>query len=477
MNNFPKSDVWWLTDNAPESQTYRTNYKFNFTFFKSEEIKLVSKEYIWTNYTTGSRRPRTLRATIGHLRYFDAFCCENNVHSFRELDNGLVDDYRSFLRLCISPSTGHALSYSSQSGCFSTLKAVVGWCRTFLPSAVQERQIFTGNEYNHVRSQPKINYIPDVILNAVNIALKSEDNIYLKCGIIILRSTGMRIGDLLSLTTGCISEHPISGHTISWFEHKSCKNRNNVPIPKECKEAIELLQTITIPIRERATEADQEKLFIYSPKRARHKKPVVTVSVQTFGRWCRLFCEKHDILDSGGNAYKITSHMFRRSLATDMLSKGVNLKVIQDLLGHTSPSVTRRYYADVKDPERVAMFTKIGVLGDIGQINRTHIPDDADLKWFHENCADKVRLSDGYCTRPIYNGKPCGRFLSRQKCYVCSRYITTLDDLDAHRRHLEELQELLNNNIYGEHYAAHLIPTTLVLQEIIRRLEELQNEH
>jgi hypothetical protein len=115
-------------------------------------------------------------------------------------------------------------------------------------------------------------------------------------------------------------------------------------------------------------------------------------------------------------------------------------------------------------------------LGNIRQVSNVDISEQADLQWFQENCMGKARLSDGYCTLPIQNGKPCGHFLSRQKCYMCSRYITTLEDLDGHRWHLAELQEMLDSNIYGAHYAAHIIPTTLALKEIIRRLEELQNE-
>ena len=77
---------------------------------------------------------------------------------------------------------------------------------------------------------------------------------------------------------------------------------------------------------------------------------------------------------------------------------------------------------------------------------------------------------------PIQNGEPCGRFLSRQKCYMCSRYITTLDDLDAHKSHLKELQEMLDSNIYGEHFAEHIIPTVIAIREIIRRLEAMRDE-
>lgn len=476
MNNYPETDVWQIADNDRNSQTYRYEYKFDFTFFESEEIKTIVKEYIWTNYRSGNRVPKGLRETLWRFKYFDTFCRQNGVLSLRELDNGLTDDYRSFLHTCISKGTEKPLSYSFQSNCFSALKTLIDWCRVFLPSAVPEKQIFTGCEYRQVGSRLKINFIPDEVLQAVNEALKSEDNPYLKYGIIILECTGMRVGDLLLLKTDCISEHPISGYTISWLDHKNRKSRDNMPIPLECKQAVDCLLKTTVAVRENADEIEKGRLFIYQPEKGNNTKPIVTLSKQVFTKWCRDFSEKHDIRDSGGNIFRLTSHMFRRTLATDMLSKGTNLKVIQEVLGHVSPATTKKYYADVKDTDRAEMFSKIGILGNIGQVSETEMTEKTDFQWFQDNCMGKARLSDGYCTLPVQDGKPCGHFLSRQKCYLCNRYITTLEDLETHRQHLSELQEMLDSNIYGAHFAAHIIPTTLALKEIIRRLVELQNE-
>jgi len=187
------------------------------------------------------------------LGHFDMLCRQNNIHNLRELDNDLADVYRSFLRLYISPTTQKPLSYSYQYNCFSALKALVDWCRVFMPEAVPGKQIFTGSEYRQVSSRLKIDFIPDVILQAVNEALKTEENPYLKYGIVILECTGMRVWDLLLLKTDCISEHPISGYTISWFDYKNRKNRDNMPIPRECKEAVDCLLRLTADLRKMRT--------------------------------------------------------------------------------------------------------------------------------------------------------------------------------------------------------------------------------
>ena len=87
-------------------------------------------------------------------------------------------------------------------------------------------------------------------------------------------------------------------------------------------------------------------------------------------------------------------------------------------------------------------------------------------------------MCDGYCTKPVVDGKICDRLLKRQKCYTCSRYITTPEYLEAHKKHLANLEKQLEEGaIYGEHYAEHFIPTIEVLKVIIERLEGLQDGH
>lgn len=476
VSNIPESDIWRLTDNDPDSQNYRRNFKLDFTFFESEAIKDVVKKYIWMQYSTGNRVLKGLRESLWQFKYFNAFCRQSKLSCLRNLTNNLVDDYRSFLRLYASPFTGKPLSYNYQRNCFSAVKTLVGWCHVFLPDAVPIKPVFVGGEYRNVYDKLKIDYIPDEILEVVNESLKTEENPYLKYGMIILEYTGIRLGDLLLLKIDCISEHPISGYTISWFDHKNRKYQSNMPIPKECKEAVDHLIRCTESFRNQAEAIEKEQLFIYKPLIGTHSKPIVTVSKQVFTKWCKNFSEKHNICGTDGKFFRLTSHMFRRTLATNMLSKGMNIKVIQEVLGHSSPKTTKKYYADMKDASRTEIFSKIGILGNIQQVDHTNIPDQRDLRWFQDNCMEKARLADGFCTLPIQEGKPCGHFLSRQKCYLCSRYITTLEDLDEHKQHLAELEKMLDSNIYGAHYAAHFLPTTFALKEIIRQLEELRSE-
>lgn len=476
MMTMPDGDKWRLLDTDIESQEYGKSFIFDYSGIESAEIRNVVKRYIWENYRAGNRTVKGMTEMMRSMRLFSTFCNEKGISSFKELSSEDIDDYMSFLRVRISPHTGRPYAYATQSSHFSALKTIIGWCHAFMPEAVPSKQIFTGYEYrNTYAHKVKIQFIPDDVMDKINDALEDEDNVYLKYGIQILESTGMRIGDMLLLRTDCIAKHPISGWTITWFNHKSRKEMKNLPISDKCRTAVQSLLEYTADIRQEADDSEKEYLFIYKPKIGTNKKSIVRIKKQAFTIWCNSFCENHDVRNSDGKVFRLTTHMFRRTLATDMISKGANLNVIKEVMGHADPATTKRYYADVKDPYRKELFERIGILGNIHAIDDSYIQDTGELKWFQENCENRARLSDGYCTVPIHNGEPCGRFLSRQKCYMCSRYITTVDDLDTHKTHLAELEDMLANNIYGEHFASHIKPTVIILREIIRRLEELKS--
>lgn len=481
MANRPDGDVWNIVDNDKDSQWYGRNFKFDFSYISSEEIKDIVKDYVWQNYRVGNKVLSTLHHEITtEIRRMCQWLELSKNSSFKELTNEDVDNYISYLHTTISEKTGKSLSYNAQKLCLDRFKSIIRWCQLHRPNDVPVTEIFTGNEYTGVNRKLKIGFIPDDVVTQINEALRTEENPYLKYGIIILQSTGMRIGDLLNLRIDCIKPHLISGYTIEWLQHKGRKNKAPMPVRSECVTAIEKLIEITSELREEADEKDKDTLMIWRVLKGNQyvkNGAVQVISYGTFAQtWFDKFIRGNDIKDANGEYYNLTSHQFRRTLGTDMLSKGTNLNVIQEVLGHSDSSVTKRFYADVKDKERAEVFKNVGIIGNINQIQSSAFDDPSEFEWFKANKDKGACMCDGYCTKPVVDGKICERLLKRQKCYTCSRYITTPEYLEAHKKHLANLEKQLEEGaIYGEHYAEHFIPTIEVLKVIIKRLEELQN--
>jgi integrase len=477
MNNQPKGDVWMLRDNDAESQNNRTNFKCDYSFIASEDIKDTVKAYIWMNYRTGNRTLVKLYGDIGNFNHFNEFAKSRNIVRFVDLTNNDISMFISFLRTKISDTTHKSLAYQSQKKLLDTLKSIIHWCQIHMPNGVPDREIFTGSEYIGINRKLKIEFIPDDVLAKINEALKTEENLYIKYGIIILETTGMRLGDLLKLTIDCIKPHLISGYTINWFDYKNRKERPSMPIPNECAVAVKKLIEYTLELREQADGSIKDYIFIHKVTKGNQAGKIMNINQMTIGNWFNSFIGRNNIQDANGEFYNLTAHQFRRTLATDMLSKGTNIKVIQEVLGHTAVSTTKLHYADVKDKERAETFKNIGIIGNINQVDASVIDNPVELEWFKANKNKCVAgLCDGYCTKPFTGGKICDRLLKRQKCYTCSRYITTPEYLEAHKNHLKSLEHQLEANIYGEHYAEHFIPTIEILKIIINRLEHSCND-
>lgn len=479
MASRPDGDVWNIVDNDKDSQHYGRNFKFDFSYISSEEIKDVVKDYVWQNYRVGNKSLYSLYNECNtFIPQFIRFADTRNITSLKGLTNTDVDHFISYLHTTISERTKKPLGADTQRHCLNTLKSIIRWCQLHRPNDVPATEIFTGNEYIGVNRKLKIDFIPDDVVAQINEALKKEENPYLKYGIIILQSTGMRIGDLLKLRIDCIKPHLISGYTIEWTQHKGRKDKAPMPVRSECVAAIEKLIEVTAELRSEADEKDKDTLMIWRAPTGKNVGTVTPIVYRTFNTvWLKKFIKENNIVDEYGNLYYLTSHQFRRTLGTDMLSKGTNINVIQQVLGHSDPSVTKRFYADVKDKERAEVFKSVGVIGNINQIQSSAFDNVSEFEWFKAN-KDKcvAGLCDGYCTKPVTDGNICPRLLKRQKCYTCSRYITTPEYLEAHKQHLANLEKQLEEGaIYGEHYAEHFIPTIEVLKVIIERLEGLQN--
>lgn len=479
-SKIPNGDKWELIDKDNNSQHYGRTYKFDFSYIESDSIKNVVKAYVLRNYKEGNKTLHKLYYDNSSFKLFNEFITKNNINSLKELTNNHIELFISFLKTYISNKTKKPLAYQTQKKHLDILKAIIRWGQLYMPNEVPKTEIFTGNEYVGINRKLKIHFIPDEVLEQINKALVNEENPYVKYGIIILQSTGMRIGDMLKLTTDSVKPHLISGYTLTWYEHKKRKERQPMPIPNECAIAVEKLIKHTKELREQADDRIKDYLFINDIKNVNAISNMIgkidIISQGTYRWWLDSFIKNNDIRDTNGELYNLTTHQFRRTLATDMLSKGTDLKAIQEVLGHSSPMTTKQSYADVKDKERAEVFKNIGIIGNINKVDETVIADKKDLIWFKENKDKGARMEDGYCTKPCSDGKICERLLKRQKCYTCSRYITTPEYLQAHKNHLAELEKQLEGNIYGDHYAEHFLPTIEVLKEIVMRLEEIQDD-
>lgn len=147
----------------------------------------------------------------------------------------------------------------------------------------------------------------------------------------ILLYTGMRDGEARHLHWEDVDLSPGSEHIrIRNTKEHATKNRRDRVVPL-CKEAIKVLQELN-------TRRDPNNPFVFTGRKGGHRGHNRNTWVACLKR---IENEAGVRIDKGHHMTGL--HMFRHTFATNALASGVDLRTVQDWLGHASILQTQRY--------------------------------------------------------------------------------------------------------------------------------------
>jgi integrase len=141
---------------------------------------------------------------------------------------------------------------------------------------------------------------------------------------LLLRRTGMRIGECADLSFDCLR----SAGPDQWALH--------VPLGKLKTERM-------VPGDAFVAELVQRLRFFRSLDPLPPDGRLLARSATKFALVCQLRDYLHQVCDTLGISTSIVPHQFRHTYATEMLRSGVSFPVLMKLLGHVDPEMTMRY--------------------------------------------------------------------------------------------------------------------------------------
>ncbi|MDA0938890.1 MAG: tyrosine recombinase [Proteobacteria bacterium] len=169
------------------------------------------------------------------------------------------------------------------------------------------------------------------ILDAVKID-ENKEGIRASAILEILYATGMRISELLSLKIDALQKSHLESGEIAYFilvRGKGDKERI-IPLHKDALDALDKY------LKVREGFAGQKSMFLF-PSQSKEGK-ITHLTRQRFGQILK------DIASQCGIDKSIVSpHKIRHSFATHMLQNGANLRILQEILGHSDISSTQIY--------------------------------------------------------------------------------------------------------------------------------------
>lgn len=254
--------------------------------------------------------PLTIEAYGRDLSQWIEFLRAEGISSFSEITESLIVQYLGLLK---------RLEYASSS-----------ICRSFIAIKVFHRFLKKENYCPENAAlyleTPKIwQLIPEVLSVREVESLLAQPDTSSDLGardhamLHVLYSSGLRVSELCGLKI-----YSVDDEYLRVFG-KGSKERL-VPLSEQCLLAIDFY---LIHVRDRWDSKEQKHLFL-----SKRGKPMDRISVW---RMIKRYAQ------TAGITKNISPHTFRHSFATHLLENGADLRIIQDLLGHSHISSTERY--------------------------------------------------------------------------------------------------------------------------------------
>lgn len=275
-------------------------------------------------------RPSTLRSSFSAIHHFLTYLKALNRPC---LDAVVRDDLASF----IEREQDRGLKPNTVSTRLRSLYAFLGY--------LVEREVV---HPDLLKKKMRIK-IPDTLPRAIDPQdmgklLSVINHVRNKAMILVLLRTGMRIGELLALKLGDVN---LRERRIEIFEARKTRIGRVVYISDDA------CRSLTKWLKKRCV--DNEYVF-YAQGRS-------TMSYES----ARAMFKKY--LDKAGLSHKdYTLHCLRHTFASELLNAGMRLECVQQLLGHSSIEMTRRYARLTDNTRKEEYFNAMAII-EKGGIN------------------------------------------------------------------------------------------------------------
>jgi integrase/recombinase XerD len=253
------------------------------------------------------------------------------VTTAQELDQGLLDRLSAYLIDEHLTPQGKPLSRESVRTYMRTVRSFVKWAqkRGRLGAKLATPMPRATKRVLDVLSVEEMRDIED--------ACATERD---KLIVHLLARYGLRLGELLGLREEAIKkERNGRGNETYLLIHGKGSREREVPVTGGVAER--LLRFARRPTAERSTGY----IFTTARKRDGHYKPLPQRAVQQM--------IKYAAAEAGiKNPERVHPHLFRHSYATNALKKGINIKAIQENLGHADLSMLTNVYSHLTPSDR-----------------------------------------------------------------------------------------------------------------------------
>ena len=383
---------------TPAATKHATHLRWDWERHFRDAPEAVGRSLVaYCECAAGTRTRGTMSHIAGRLAHFARFLAQHDPTwtSLAELDRQRhLEPYLAAVAAASHPHTGQPVSAAERRSRILTVGRMIddilewGWAE-----APTRRLVFPRDAPRIPRPLPR--YLPPDSDRRLTEALRASPQRLRADALLLLRATGMRIGELLDLEIDCVHEVPGSG---SWLK---------VPLGKLDTERMVPIDEETLELVDRIVEHRSPGRPLPHPRSGKLADFLLTHQ----GRRLGPDALRSELSRASAEASLpvVTPHQLRHTYATALVNSGVSLQALMALLGHVSAAMSLRYgrlfdatvRADYEKALTLAKSRLGPVLGERTSLPLLDVTGGGDWR---EAPHLKTRLAAGYCVRTAAQG-------------------------------------------------------------------------
>lgn len=422
-NPLIQEDIWRTVEDLKlDLNQHDKINKISFELIEQDWLKLLAKFYILVRSERGISIS-CLKNSIASLNKFSLFTKKKSIFSCTQINDLLFDEFDYYLKslnLSIDTISAHYASLSS----FFNICREEGWFKV-------NTYWFKGRTNIRSVKTDETEYIPEKIWQQLDEHLHYLPESFQRM-ILVIRATGLRIGELLNLPLDCLRKRGQQWRLR--FLTEKYKNIDELPI---CEELVAVVKEQQAYIKQHFGDS-YSNLFNSTDGRIGYIPTPQVMNRQSFNNYLNKLAQQQNICTNEGKVWRFKSHQFRKTVATVMTNAGVRDLIIQKYLRHRSSNMQDYYkhlLKEVLGSEYQELMKGTSYVNSTGKLVRTHQHQNPITELVRRKMY-QITTQYGECHRPILKSD-CQTV---NACWQCEHWLTSTNDLSALKDDLKRLE-------------------------------------
>ena len=377
-------------------------------------------------------------AYLFDLKIFIRWLDENHpLKSLADLTRPILEEYFTWIR------TNSGYNSRKANVAILNLKVFLDWGQLLERDNMPQTMLMLNNDYT-LKIKKESRYLTDEEVKALLNVLPQMPKLYGRM-VYCLLFLGMRFCELAKLDVNAIKQNDDGSYYLDLWQFKT-QAVNNKPI---FENTIRIMKAEIERNKKRFGEENVKYVFVTDKN--------TPVNIGTINENINKILVKNNVLGRDGKVLHVTTHRFRATVATNLISEGTSVDIAAQLLGQTTLSSLSHYATVTTDVVKEQLkprlekddmlIRNIGKGKDMAEI----IPEKT------------VALCNGYCGKnPLTT--PCAK---ANACFNCSMFIPSIQYLNAYNIQLLEIEATVK--------IAEANGYSMMLKKALRDKEALEN--